>query len=104
MDFGDSDKLKVLAIAGSPRRKGNTDTLLEKAVEGARSNTDTEIIKIILSELCIAPCRHCDGCLHTGRCVIDDDMQSIHNLLRKADRIILASPIFFMSLGAQTRQ
>lgn len=94
--------LKILAVAGSPRSNGNTDLLLEKAIEGATTE-HTEVIRVVLRDLCIAPCRHCDGCLKTGRCVIEDDMQNIHDLLRKADRLILASPIFFMGLTAQTK-
>lgn len=97
-----TETLKVLAIAGSPRSNGNTDLLLERAVEGA-TNENTELVKVILRDLCIAPCRHCDGCLSTGRCVVEDDMQKVHNLLRGADRLILASPVFFMALTAQTK-
>jgi multimeric flavodoxin WrbA len=91
-----------LAIAGSPRRGGNTDLLLQKAVEGA-TNQSTDVVKVVLCDLFIAPCRHCDGCLPTGRCVVDDDMQKVHRLLRETDRLILASPIFFMGLTAQTK-
>ncbi len=94
--------LKVLAIAGSPRSNGNTDLLLERAVEGA-INENTEVVKVMLRDLCIAPCKHCDGCLATGHCVVKDDMQKVHHLLREADRLILASPIFFMALTAQTK-
>jgi multimeric flavodoxin WrbA len=95
-------KLKVLGIAGSPRRNGNTDLLLQEAVKGAVSK-GAESRTIVLAEMNIAPCRHCDGCIETGRCVIDDDMQLVHQLLREADRLILASPIFFMGLTAQTK-
>ena len=95
-------KLKVLGIAGSPRRGGNTDLLLHQVLNGAATQ-DAEIKTIILSELNISPCRHCDGCLKTGKCVIDDDMQWIHKDLREADRIVLASPIFFMGVTAQTK-
>ncbi len=94
--------LKVLALAGSPRRGGNTDLLLARAIEGA-TNQDTDVIKLIVSELCIAPCRYCDGCLPTGRCVVEDDALKVHQLLREANRIILASPIFFMGVTAQAK-
>lgn len=95
-------KLKVLGIAGSPRRDGNTDLLLRQAILGAETQrSETKIV--ILSQLSIAPCRHCDGCLKTGKCVIDDDMQWLHTDLRQADRVILASPIFFMGITAQTK-
>ncbi|MFO8100612.1 MAG: flavodoxin family protein [Dehalococcoidia bacterium] len=94
--------MKVLGIAGSPRRGGNTDLLLEQAMEGAKS-AGAETETIVLCQLNIAPCRHCDGCLKEGKCVIDDDMQSIYPKLREADRIILASPMFFMGITAQAK-
>ena len=97
-----SSKLKVLGIAGSPRRDGNTDHLLKQVMAGAYSQ-GAETKTVILSELNIAPCRHCDGCLKTGKCVIDDDMQWVHSDLREVDRVVLASPIFFMGVTAQTK-
>jgi len=95
-------RTRVLAIAGSPRRDGNTDLLLKEVVRGAESE-GAEVKAILLRDLCIAPCRHCDSCLKTGRCVVEDDMQWIHAELRSADRLALASPIFFMGLTAQTK-
>jgi len=97
-----SIKLKVLGIAGSPRRDGNTNHLLKQVIAGA-SSQGAETKTVILSELNISPCRHCDGCIKTGKCVIDDDMQWIHADLREFDRIVLASPIFFMGVTAQTK-
>jgi multimeric flavodoxin WrbA len=96
------NQLRVLGIAGSPRRDGNTDHLLREVVAGA-SSQGAQTKTITLSELNISPCRHCDGCIKTGKCVIDDDMQWIHTDLREADRIVLASPIFFMGVTAQTK-
>lgn len=97
-----SPKLKILGIAGSPRKDGNTDLLLHQVMAGA-TNEQTQTKTIILRELSIAPCRHCDGCLKTGKCVQNDDMQWLHTDLREADRIVLASPIFFMGVTAQTK-
>ncbi|MBT9159337.1 MAG: flavodoxin family protein [Dehalococcoidia bacterium] len=94
--------MKVLGIAGSPRRGGNTDLLLEQAVAGARgAGAETEVV--VLHGLNIFPCRHCGGCLEDGRCVIEDDMQWIYTRLRESDRLIIASPVFFMGLTAQTK-
>ncbi len=95
-------KIKVLGIAGSPRRDGNTDLLLRQVMAGAAS-PQAETKTITLCKLNIAPCRHCDGCLKTGKCVVDDDMQWLHKDLREADRIVLASPVFFMGVTAQTK-
>jgi len=94
--------LKVLGIAGSPRRGGNTDLLLAEVLKGAQSR-GAEVKTIILSEFDIAPCQHCDACFVTGRCKFNDDMQLVYQELETADRIVLASPIHFMGVTAQAK-
>ena len=94
--------MKVLGIAGSPRRGGNTDLLLAEVMRGAASK-EAEVKTIFLSELNIAPCQHCDVCFKAGECKIDDDMQLIYRELAAADRIVLASPIYFMGVTAQIK-
>jgi len=94
--------LRVLGIAGSPRRGGNTDLLLAEVMKGAASRR-AEVKTIILNDLEIAPCQHCDDCLEAGKCRIQDDMQTVYDELTKADRIVLASPIQFMTVTAQAK-
>jgi len=94
--------LKVLGIAGSPRRGGNTDLLLAEVMRGAASR-GAEVKTIILNDLEISPCQHCDACLEAGRCKIEDDMQMVYRELEDADRIVLASPIQFMGVTAQMK-
>jgi len=94
--------VKVLGIAGSPRRGGNTDLLLAEVMKGAASR-GAEVKTIILNDLKIAPCQHCDACLEAGRCRIDDDMQMVYREMEAADRIVLASPIQFMGITAQMK-
>lgn len=94
--------MKVLGIRGSPRRGGNTDLLLEEVLKGAASK-GAEVKTITLSELKISPCLHCDSCLLKGKCKIPDDMQMIYRKLENADRIVLASPLHFMSVTAQMK-
>ncbi len=94
--------MKVLGIAGSPRRGGNTDLLLGEVMRGAASK-GAEVKTIILDDLKIAPCQHCDTCLAKGKCKIQDDMQMVYRELEDADRIVLASPIHFMGVTAQMK-
>jgi len=94
--------LKVLGIAGSPRRGGNTDLLLSEVMRGAASR-GAEVKTIILNDLTIAPCQHCDACLEIGRCRVEDDMQMVYRELERADRLVLASPIHFMGVTAQAK-
>ncbi len=94
--------MKVLGIAGSPRRKGNTSLLLEQVLDGA-SSVGAETEGVFLGELKIAPCQACNACREEGRCVIRDDMGPLYEKLVSSDIIAIASPIFFGSLSAQTK-
>lgn len=94
--------MKLVALSGSPRKGGNTDILLEKALETARER-EISVQKIVLNDLSIRPCQECGGCLKTGSCVIQDDMAVVYNAIDAADIIIVASPIFFGNVSAQTK-
>jgi len=103
--------MKVVVFNGSPRKGGNIDVLLaeaEKAVKdagraGRAEHTGHEWTRFDLNRMNIRPCQDCGGCEKTGECVVKDDMAQIHQAIRDADRIILASPIFFFGLSAQTK-
>lgn len=92
----------ILAIYGSPRRKGNTSTLLDHAVQGA-TDTGAQVEKVVLRDLKMSPCLEIYGCKKTGRCVIEDDFQMIFDKLLACDGLILASPIFFYTVSASTK-
>jgi len=94
--------LKVLGIAGSPRRGGNTDLLLAELLKGAASK-GAEVKTIVLNKLKITPCQHCDACHKEGNCRIQDDMQMIYDELEQSDRIVLASPVQFVGLTSQMK-
>jgi len=92
----------ITGIAGSPRRGGNTDTLLKEVLRGAASK-GAQTRTFILSNLEIWPCEHCDACLKKGECKITDDMQMIYTALTLSDWIILASPLHFMTVTSQMK-
>ncbi|MDA7857995.1 flavodoxin family protein [bacterium] len=94
--------MKVLGINGSPRIGGNTDILLDKVLEGATSK-GANVEKVILNNLKFSPCLECADIKDDGSCIIEDDMQLLYKKIDQADAIILASPIFFGSLSAQTK-
>lgn len=96
--------MKVLGIGGSPRRGGNTDVLLDKALEGAlQAGARTE--KIVLSDLNISPCteEEYEKVTSEGLSVVNDDIHIIFQKIKECSALILASPIFFGSLSAQTK-
>jgi multimeric flavodoxin WrbA len=94
--------MKVLGIYGSARKGGNSDQLLDKALEGARS-MGAETLSVYARELKMSGCLACNGCDKTGKCVVKDDMQSVYPLFEWADIIFLSSPIYFYGLSGQVK-
>ena len=93
---------KIVAIYGSPRRKGNTATLLKRAVEGARES-GAQVEEIVLRDLKLSPCMEIYGCKETGECRISDDFQKVRDLILESQGLIIASPIFFYAVSAHTK-
>ena len=91
--------MKVLGIAGSPRKNGNTDMLLAEFMRGAASK-GAETKTVFLRDLQVSTCQHCDACLKAGICKIKDDMQGIYVDFQEADVIVLASPVQFTGVTA----
>ncbi len=94
--------MKVLGIMGSPRRKSNTEILLDKALEGARE-AGAEVEKVLVSKLKISPCLEIYACLEDGNCAIKDDMQLLYQKLLEADHVVFASPMFFYGITSQAK-
>jgi multimeric flavodoxin WrbA len=93
---------KIVAIYGSPRRKGNTAALLKKAIEGAR-DCGADVEEIVLRDLKISPCLEIYGCMQAGECAIKDDFQMVRDKILHAQGLILASPVFFYSVSSHTK-
>lgn len=91
--------MRVLGLAASPRRGGNTDLLLAELLKGA-AGKGAEVKTFYLNDMKIMPCQHCDACFKAGKCKYGDDMQGIYNELEQADVIVLASPIQFSGPSA----
>jgi len=92
----------IVALYGSPRRKGNTATLLDRAVQGARDE-GAAVERIFLRDLQISPCLEIYACTKDGECAIQDDYQTVQKKLLDAQGIMLASPIFFYTVSAHTK-
>ena len=95
---------KILVVQGSPRKKGNSIALAEQIAKGAES-VGAVAEKIYLHDKDISPCQACYACQRpdsTG-CAIDDDMQPILKKLIDADCWIIASPVYWFTMSAQTK-
>jgi multimeric flavodoxin WrbA len=94
--------MKVVAIGGSPRLKGNTNFLIDRALnELAACGIQTE--KIVLNEYKTGFCQGHDDCASFAECQQKDDIPWIMEKFRQADGIILASPVYCYSFTAQMK-
>jgi len=94
--------MKIVAFCGSPRKNGNTELLLKEVIKGIE-DAGLPVKVFYLNLINIRPCQDCGGCNETGECIIRDDMWQIYEAIKAADRIVLASPIFFFGLSAQAK-
>jgi multimeric flavodoxin WrbA len=99
-----SEKKQVLVILGSPRRVGNSAALAARISRGAES-AGAEVENLFLQDLEISPCRGCETCQQPDSqgCAIKDDMQEIYPKLIRADAWVIASPVYWFTMSAQTK-
>jgi multimeric flavodoxin WrbA len=85
---------KILGIVGSPRKKGNTDILVDKILEGAR-DAGADVEKIHLKGLTIKECDGCYVCWQGKACPKKDDMNNLYPLIETADVIVFGTPVYW---------
>lgn len=94
--------MKIFGISGSPRKNGNSECLLNAAMEPF-AKSKWEIKKILLSEKKIEPCTGCETCIENKVCSITDDMEDICKALLWCDAVIIAAPAYYRSVPAQLK-
>ena len=90
--------MKILGVVASPRRGGNTDVLVDRALEGAKT-TGAEVEKIYLRDWVIHPCQGAFSCEIAQKCVLPDDMQKIYPKLHAAEGILIGTPIYMSGVS-----
>ena len=95
---------KVLIVMGSPRKEGNSATLAKEVAAGAEEK-GAEVEFCHLHDMNIQPCSSCDGCQEEAgkECVIEDDMRTLYPKLQQADALVIAGPIYWFTISAQTK-
>lgn len=94
----------ILGLQGSPRQKGNTRYLLQSFLQACQEQgASTAMISPAKKD--IRPCLGCGVCEKKGFCVIKDDSMSldIYSLLRKAEVVVAAVPIFFYNVPSEIK-
>ena len=94
--------MHVLVLTGSPRKTGNSNRLAMEFCRGA-VEAGHQVLHFDLAHMDLHPCLACDHCRRTGGCVQQDDMQLILPHVVKADRIVLATPLYYFGFSAQIK-
>lgn len=94
---------RIVVLVGSVRRGGNTELLARAFAEGAAANHEVELVSV--ADYSIHPCTGCNCCCTSegNRCVQRDDMSEIFEKLRRADTVVIASPVYFYGLSARLK-
>ena len=94
--------MKILAISCSPNKNGNTVTLLNKALEGAKADgAAVELYNVAGKDL--KPCDGCHACFKTGKCTLKDDFAPLYDKMLAADGIIFGAPVYYYGMCAQAK-
>jgi multimeric flavodoxin WrbA len=94
----------VVALLGSPRKKGNSTVLAKQIIHGVKS-VGAKVETFYLNGLNIKPCQGCYACKkkNSTGCAVDDDMQSLYPKLVESDAWIIASPVYWFNMSAQAK-
>jgi len=93
----------IIGLQGSPRKKGNTNFLLSTFMDAAEKS-GARTLTIDVTKKNVVPCKEYTVCEKKGFCPIDDDVRDeIYPLLRQADIVVVATPIFFYNMSAQLK-
>lgn len=95
---------RIVIVKGSPREEGNSAILAGKVAEGAKA-AGAYVESFYLHGMDISPCDACNAC-HTepyDGCVVSDDMQLLYPRILDADAIVIASPVYWFTVSAQTK-
>lgn len=96
--------MKVLILNGSPRAKGNTKQMIDAFCEGLKeAGHEWDVINVAKLNIrgCLA-CEYCHG-KGAGTCIQKDDMQNVYDLLKTAEMLVIASPIYYHGLSGQMK-
>ncbi len=95
--------MNILILAGSPRKGGNTDLLVEAFAKGASQKHRVEIVSV--HDYKVYPCMGCNACFRneTNACAQKDDMVFIYEKMAHADMLVISSPVYFYGLSAQLK-
>ena len=94
--------MRILGISGTPRKGGNSELLLNAALEPF-AEAGWEARKILLSEIKVEPCMGCETCIERKSCAISDDMDAVYEAYEWCSAVIISSPAYYRNVPAQLK-
>ena len=95
-------KMKILVITGSPRKNGNSNTLAEHFIRGAKE-AGHEIVRFDAAFKNVHPCIACNKCGMNGECMFKDDFEFVRKHISDADMVVFATPMYYFGISAQIK-
>lgn len=99
---GDSKKMKILVLTGSPRKNGNSNTLADNFIKGAEEAGHT-VERFDAAFKDVHPCIACNKCGMNGACVFKDDFEFVRQHIIDADAVVFATPMYYFGISAQLK-
>lgn len=99
---GEKKKMKILVLTGSPRKNGNSNTLAEHFIKGAKEAGHT-VVRFDAASKNVHPCIACNRCGMDGDCVFQDDFNFVREHIINADMVVLATPMYYFGISAQLK-
>lgn len=95
-------KMKILILTGSPRKNGNSNTLVDNFINGAKENGH-EVVRFDSAFKNVHPCTACNHCGMDGDCVYKDDFNFVKENIVNADMVVFATPMYYFGISAQLK-
>lgn len=96
------NKMKILVLTGSPRKNGNSNTLVANFIKGAEEKGH-EVVRFDSAFKNVHPCMACDRCGMSGECVFKDDFNFVKENIIDADMVVFATPMYYFGISAQLK-
>jgi multimeric flavodoxin WrbA len=97
---------KILVLSGSPKKDGNTATLVDWFTEGCRSKGgQVEVVHTAYLKYKSTGCTSCRSCQKQEKyeCVVDDEAKPVLAKMAEVDVIVMATPLYFFGPSAQLK-
>ena len=99
---GGNNIMKILVITGSPRKNGNSNTLVDNFIKGAEE-AGHKVVRFDSAFKNVHPCIACNKCGMNGECVFKDDFEFVRNNIVDADAVVFATPMYYFGISAQIK-